>query len=184
MEGLPVDVQRIILRMIGPPRFTFHLRSLFRVDKRWRGWVARYIYDTIDKDWFVLCLTRRLVHLKSTEIDEWNVFENLKKQWSKTPALLASFVMHLDYEFGIQKRFLPLFWSKDSILKDLKRKNIEKEVLKVQFRGIATEKDLVERYAEKTKSHQNLLQKHLEKRDASEATLHELEQKWTKKSKL
>jgi hypothetical protein len=184
MEGLPVDVQRIILRMIGPPRFTFHLRSLFRVDKRWRGWVARYICDTIDIDWFVLCLTRRLVHLKNTEIVEWNVFENLKKQWSKTPALLPSFVMHLDYEFGIQKRFVPLFWSKDSILKDLKRKNMEKGVLKIQIRGIETEEGLVERYAAQTKSHEYSLQKHREKRDASEATLHELEQKWTKKSKL
>jgi len=183
MEGLPVDIQRIILEMIGPPRFTFRLRHLFCVNKKLRSWVARYIYDTIDKDWFVLCLTRRLANLRQNEIVEWNVFENLKKQWSKT-TLLASLVMHFDHEFGTRARFVAQFWSKGSILKDLRQKSIERSVLAIQLRGIETEKDLVARYAEQTRNHEIRLAKHQEKRDASKAKLDKLEQEWGKKSKL
>lgn len=182
-----MDIQRIILRkvcQIGVPA-GYHitrLRNLFRVNHLFRRWVARYLVDTLDKKWF----ENRIIRKVSSIPKGWDIQSNLETQWSKkSSTLFSAFLLYLNAtECGVrcnEKAAHLLFFSKASILKDLKRRNSQAGILAVQTRQVERETEHVERFKQSMINHQERLENSIKKRDAAEDLIHEIDRKYKRK---
>jgi hypothetical protein len=69
---------------------------------------------------------------------------------------------------------------KASILKDLKRRRNQLDVVAVQKRQIEREEDFVKRYSEKLETHKAWLEGNFKKREAAEEAIQEIDKKYKK----
>lgn len=194
MEGFCLDVQRIILKEIcGPHHRVYHLRRLYCVNHMFRRWVGRYAVDTVDKQEFLTRVCDWL-YAPATYCDlfvSWNVFDTLSKQWSKKGTLLSSFVICLDtvnMSWGIRPRISrkavdSLFFNKDSILRDMKRRAKHEGIRRVQEREMEKRQNFVDKYTSLVAENRAKLEKNTEKRDAAQEAIEELESKYKKQKK-
>lgn len=193
MEGFCLDIQRLILKNItGEDGRVYHLRRLYCVNHMFRRWVGRYVVDTVDKQKF---LTRVCDWLHvPTHFDlyvSWNVFDTLSKQWNKKGTLLSSFVICLDtvnMSWGIRPRIShkavdSLFFNKDSILRDMKRRAKHEGIRRVQEREMEKRQNFVDKYTSLVAENRAKLEKNTEKRDAAQEAIEELESKYKKQKK-
>lgn len=135
MEGFPLDVQRLLLSAVAEGR-VYRLRHLFCVNRLWRKRVSRYLLDTTNKEWFAneAPITKTAKHYYAG----WNIFDALSHQW--TSALRSAFIMYLSAEQLanlVQERFRinypranKLFYTKHSILRDIRKKKSTSRLLK------------------------------------------------------
>ena len=100
MEGFPLDIQRLVLEQVcyyTPDIYLIgQLFPLLSVNRMFRRWVMRYIFDTPDKD-YILRRIREILRWPVTNLDEfesWHVYDILRNQW--TPDRMVSFIMYLD----------------------------------------------------------------------------------------
>ena len=149
MEVFPLDIQRMLLRHISN-KYVENLRHLYCVNRMFRRWVSRYVIDTLDKEWF---LDRVLVDMGLYKVEydfsDWNIFEKLSQQWSgKSPTLLSSFVMYLHANRNLHLKISDrcsnkLFYTKQSILKDVKKKSNQITIRLTQNRVIEREQEII-----------------------------------------
>lgn len=187
MEGFCVDIQRMILEEIATEReptcfmliLATRLRHLFCVNRTYRRWVTRYVLDTLDRKWFLNRVSQEVAPIP----DSWNIIDTLQKQWSKrSPTLFTSFVMYLSSSKDRckEKAASLLFFTKASILKDLKRRYSQTGIVAVQERQIEREEDFIKRYTERLDTHKEHLEENFKKRDAAENAIQELDKKYKK----
>lgn len=174
MEGFFVDIQRLILKQVAGVH-AHRLRHLSRVNRMFRKWVSRYLVDTLNKTYF---LTN--IHLRVVTVSEpYDILDILQKQW--TPTLLSSFIMYLSSSSNLnQKAAQKLFFHKGCILKDLKDRQKQLEIIATQKRNIERETDLVERYEAQLDNHKQRKESSLKKRAAAEEVLGEIKRKYKK----
>lgn len=192
MEVFPLDIQRMLLKMVSNNNKSYYyienLRHLYRVNHMFRRWVSRYVIETLDKEWFLKRVLRYLdISKYEKELAGWNIFENLSRQWSaKSPTLLSSFVMFLHAKQNLQIKVSDscankLFYAKQSILKDVKKWAKQKKTKSTQKKLIEKEKGLVEKHSELVERHKTRLANASEKREAAEEVIQELDEKWSNK---
>jgi hypothetical protein len=181
MEGFCVDIQRVILEKISGGIHVARLRHFFCVNRLYRRWVSRYVIDTLNKTWFLNRVSQRVAPIPET----WDLISTLQQQWSKrSPTLFSSFVMYLNssecFLKHSEKAAKSLFFAKASILKDLKRRRSQLDVMAVQKRQIEREEDFIKRYTEKLSTHIEWKDNNVKKREAAEEAIQEIDKKYKK----
>lgn len=197
MEVFPLDIQRLLLGKVADGGGHFYrLRHLFCVNRLWRQRVSRYLVDTVDKEWLLEQLLKEfsVLHLK-LDFMKWNIFDNLVQQWSHS--LVGSLIMFRSarifrlctLKIGFARlspdRANKLFYTKRSILTDMKKKVKQDEIVKVQDRQIQKAKNFIEKAKKEVDRWETQLEENRKKRDAARELEAELDNKWqTKKVKL
>lgn len=185
MEGFCLDVQRLILEkvsQVGKLTGSHHvsrLRHLFCVNRMFRRWVSRYVVDTLNEKWFTALVSRKVGPIPIG----WDVQTVLETQWSKkSPTLFSAFIMYLDAtEYPTrrnEKAANLLFFSKASILKDLKRRKRQMDIFDVQERQIEREKEFIERFTNSLETHKERLENSLKRREAADEVIDEIDKKY------
>lgn len=186
MEVFPLDIQRMLLRLISN-NYIENLRHLYCVNRMFRCWVSRYLIDTLDREWFLgRVLLDMYVRENKTNFIDWNVFETLSQEWSKhSSTLLSSYVMYLSAKervFSPYCRFkindyysIKLFYRIPSILTDIGKKG------RLIERLCYTQAE-IKRYSEEVLEsgiYSPLLTDRLERRDSVNEVIQELDKKWS-----
>lgn len=189
MEGFCLDVQRLILKkvtQVGKVTENHHvarLRHLFRVNHMFRRWVSRYVVDTLNGKWFTTLVSRKVGPIPIG----WDVQTVLQTQWSKkSPTLFSAFIMYLDAtEYPMrrnEKAAKLLFFSKASILKDLKRRKRQMDIFDVQERQIEREKEYVKKFTDSVATHTERLENSLKRREAADEVIDEIDKKYAQEA--
>jgi hypothetical protein len=197
MEVFPLDIQRLLLgKVVDGSGHFYRLRHLFCVNRLWRQRVSRYLVDIVDKEWLLeQVLKDFLISELKLDFMKWNMFDNLVQQWS--PSLVGSFIM---YHSAARKRSVPmqnferidwfktvencankLFYTKHSILTDMKKKAKQDGIVKVQDRQIQKAENFIEKAKKEVDRWETQLEENLKKRDAARKVEAELDNKWQKK---
>lgn len=195
MEAFPLDIQRLLLSMVANGR-VYRLRHLFCVNRLWRQRVSRYLLDTTNKEWFLdEMLKERLMWSLKRHFTQWNVFDRLAEQW--TPTLLGAYIMFLrgreednhillwsEHFVYAPRRAEKLFYKKQSILQDMRKKEVQNMNVRRQDEHIQKTKELLERAQGQVRKYEHQLEDHCKKRDAAQELNNKLDMKWqAKKSK-
>lgn len=186
MEGFPLDVQRLLLGAVADGR-VYRLRHLFRVNRLWRQRVARYLVETLDKEWFFDNVMEKRTYDCDKDFRHWNVFDNLAKQWS--PSLMASFIMYLNAEscriipterFDTNRHLAKkLFYTKQSILRDMRKKEKHHMIVETQERQMEKARGFIEKAKKEVERYEAQLEENRKKRDAAQDVEAELDAKWS-----
>jgi hypothetical protein len=195
MEVFPLDIQRLLLGKVAEGGHFYRLRHLFCVNRLWRQRVSRYLVDIVDKEWLLeQVLNDFLISELKLDFMKWNMFDNLVQQWSSS--LVGSFIMY----HSARKRSAPmqkferidwfktvgncankLFYTKHSILTDMKKKAKQGGIVEVQDRQIQKAKNFIEKAERDVQRWETQLEENRKKRDAARELEAELDNKWQKK---